>query len=72
MPEEITDSQILENLKQAMIDILQTGEAYTIIGSRSHRFTSAEKLQELIDHYESRSIQTDSGMSGRNYVRTCQ
>lgn len=64
-----TDETILRNLKRCMLDILQTGEAYTIIGSRSHRFTSAEKLQDLIDHYESRIIQNDSGLSGRNYVR---
>ena len=64
-----TDETILRNLRSCMVDILQTGEAYTIIGSRSHRFTSAEKLQELIDVYESRIIQKDEGLSGRNYVR---
>ena len=64
-----TDETILRNLKRCMLDILQTGEAYTIIGSRSHRFTSAEKLQDLIDHYESHLIQNASGLSGRNYVR---
>jgi len=53
-----------------MVDILQTGEAYTIIGSRSHRFTSAEKLQDLIDHYESRILGNEKSLSGRNYVRS--
>ena len=65
-----TDETILKNLRRCMVDILQTGEAYTIIGSRSHRFTSAEKLQELIDIYESRIIQNDTGLSGRNYIRS--
>ena len=65
-----TDQQILNNLRRCMVDILQTGEAYTIIGSRSHRFTSAEKLQDLIDHYESRILGNDKGLSGRNYVRS--
>lgn len=59
------DASMLAIVQRALRDVLTTGQAYTIVGSRSFTLANIAELQKLEQLYR-RRVLTAAGASGRN------
>lgn len=61
----VTDAEMLANIQRALRDVLTTGQAYTIVGSRSFTLANIADLQKLEQLYR-RRVLTAAGFDGKN------